>query len=148
MSDLVVNNMDLWNALVSGKPDVLGPLAELVALDTPLPASNLLRRSLRLAQAPFADLEGSRGALIDKYAAKDEHGVNIPTPDGTGVILTDPQAFADEIEQLMAVEVTLCGAQAVTVASLGNVKFSGRKLDLLAKFVTDDTPPPKPQLVA
>lgn len=146
MSDLVVTNMDLWNALVSGKPDVMGPLAELVALDTPLPSSNLLRRSLRLAQAPFADLEGSRSTLVEKYAAKDEDGNVIPTPDG-GVLLTDPQAFSDEIEQLMGVEVTLCGAQAVSIASLGNVKFSGRKLDLIAKFVTEDVPPSKPQLV-
>ena len=146
MSDLTVPNLDLWNALVSGNPTVPGPLAELVSLDPPLPASNLLRRSLRLAQAAFSDLEGDRAKLVEKYAAKDDTDNTIPTPDG-GIQLTDPQAFADEIATLMAVEVVLPGAQSVTVASLGNVKFSGRKLDLLPKFVLDDVQPSKPELV-
>jgi len=147
MSDIACKNSDLWNALVSGKPDVPGPLAELVALDTPLPASNLLRRSLRLAQTAFADLEGDRGKLIDRFAKKDADGQNVPSDDGTGVQIDDVAGYVAEIGKLMDVDVVLVGAQPVTVASLGNVRFSGKKLDLIPKFVIDDAIPTKPELV-
>lgn len=136
MPDLTCKNLDLWNALVSGKPDVPGPLAELVALDTPLPASNLLRRSLRLAQTAFADLEGDRAKLIATHKAVDEEGHDIPTPDG-GVLLRDPNGFAADIAVLMDVEVTLPGCVPVPVSALGNVKFSGAKLNLISAFVTE-----------
>lgn len=134
---LTLTNLDLWNALVSGDPNVPGPLVELVALDTPLPASNRLRRSLRLAKDAFADLDADRSKLVEQYVKKDDAGNNIPTADGKGVELADPVAFNEGLFKLFQVEVTLPGAQAVKISELGNVKFSGAKLELLEKFVVD-----------
>ena len=139
MSDsvgLTVTNLDLWNALASadGSP---GPLIELVGLDTPLPASNRLRRSLRLAKEAFVDLDADRAKLVAQHVQKDEDGNSVPTPDGKGVMLADPMAFNEGLMKLFGVEVTLPGAQAVKVSELGTVTFSGAKLELLAKFVVD-----------
>jgi hypothetical protein len=137
MSDLTVTNMDIWLALVNQQnPSLPGPLAELVALDTPLPASNTLRRSLRLAQAEFPTLDADRVKLVERYAAKDEGGKEIPDGKG-GIVLTDKAAFDAGFASLMACEVTLPGAQAVPISGLGNVIFSGAKLNLLSKFVTE-----------
>lgn len=126
MSDLIVTNADLWNALV-GPINTPGPLVELVALDTPLPASNLLRRSLRLAQAAFADLDADRMKLIKQYVGKDEQ---------TGEEVIQPE-FQEEFNKLLAVEVTLSGAVAVKIKDLGDVKFAGAKLDRIARFVEE-----------
>lgn len=127
MSDLQVTNADLWNALV-GPNNTPGPLPELVALDTPLPASNLLRRSLRLAQAAFADLDADRMKLVKQYVSKDEQ---------TNEEVIQPE-FQEEFDKLMAVEVTLPGAVAVKIADLGTVQFAGAKLDRIAKFVVEE----------
>lgn len=127
MSDLIVTNADLWNALV-GPINTPGPLVELVALDTPLPASNLLRRSLRLAQAAFADLDADRMKLVKQYVSKDEQ---------TGEEVIQPE-FQEEFGKLMQVEVVLPGCVAVKVADLGKVEFSGRKLDAIRKFVVEE----------
>ncbi len=128
MSDLTVTNADLWSALVSVPPGQSGPLAELVALDTPLPASNLLRRSLRLAQAAFADLDADRMKLVSQYVSKDEQ---------TGEEIIQPE-FQQEFDKLMAVEVTLSGAVPVKISQLGDIKFAGAKLDRISKFVVED----------
>lgn len=126
MSDFIVTNADLWNALV-GPNNTPGPLSELVALDTPIPASNLLRRSLRLAHAAFTDLDADRMKLVKQYVSTDER---------TGEEVIQPE-FQDEFNKLMAVEVTLPGAVAVKIAALGEVKFAGEKLDRIAKFVEE-----------
>lgn len=125
MSDLTVTNADLWSALV-GPNNTPGPLPELVALDTPLPASNLLRRSLRLAQAAFGDLDADRMKLVKQYVSKDDDGTEVIRPE-----------FQEEFNKLMAVEVTLPGAVVVKIAALGDVKFAGAKLDRIAKFVEE-----------
>lgn len=127
MSDLTVTNADIWNALVGADTKTAGPLIELVALDTPLPASNLLRRSLRMAQTAFADLDADRMKLVGKYVTKDEQ---------TGDEIIQPE-FQGEFNKLMAVEVTLPGAVAVKIADLGDVKFSGAKLDRINRFVVE-----------
>lgn len=137
MPELLVTNADIWNAIVGENPQAPGPLAELVAKDTPLPASNLLRRSLRLAQAAFADLDADRQKLVELYVHSD--------PDAQTQTIDAP--FHEEFAKLMAVEVTLPGAVAIRVSDLGNICFSGAKLDKLAKFVLDDDPPSKPELV-
>ena len=136
---LTVKNFDIWNALV-GNPDPSqpGPLVDLVALDTPLPASNILRRSLRLAREAFGDLDAERNKRIEKYAEKDADGKMVKTDDGKGIKLSDPDAFAKEIEELFAQEVPLVGAKTVKVSELGKINFSGDKLERLNAFVVDD----------
>lgn len=131
MADLKMTNADLWNALVSGKPDVVGPLAELVDLDTPCETSSLLRRSLRLAGEAFGDLEKGRAKLIAKFVTKTTGA------DGKEVEVIDPK-FHEEFQKLMSVKVSLAGCVAVKVKDLGNVAFSGKKLELLKKFVVED----------
>lgn len=128
MSDLVLKNADLWTAFFSGIPDHPGPLVELVSLDTPLPASNLLRRSLRVAAPFFEDMNKDRMKLVEKYVTKDEQ---------TGEEIIQPE-FHEEFGKLMQVEVVLPGCVAVKVADLGKVEFSGRKLDAIRKFVVEE----------
>ena len=141
MSDLTLKNVDLWKALVS--VDGNGPLADLVALDTPLPASNLLRRSLRLAREHSKDMLEEHQKLVQEFSVKDDEGKQVPDGKG-GIKLTDEAAFVAKFNTLMDVPVTLPGAVAVKVSDLGTVKFSGAKLDLLiGSFLVDDTEPKK-----
>ena len=137
MPDILCTNADIWNAIVCENPQAPGPLAELVALDTPLPASNLLRRSLRLAQAAFPDLDADRQKLVARSVHVDPE---------TQITTVDAE-FHEEFNKLLAVEVTLPGAVPVSVADLGTVCFSGAKLDKLAKFVIEEPFPSKPELV-
>lgn len=132
MADLLVTNGDIWNALVDpidrSKP---GALAELVAKDTPLPASNLLRRSLRLAQNAFVDIDADRVKLVEQYVKTE------------GDVTTIDAKFHEEFAKLLNVEVTLPGAVAVKVSDLGNITFSGEKLERLiaCKFLVDEDIP-------
>ena len=135
MPDLILTNADIWNAIVGDNPQAPGPLMELVQKDTPLPASNLLRRSLRLAQAAFADLDADRQKLVAQYVHAD---CDVTTVDAE---------FNEGFAKLMAVEVVLPGAVAVRVSDLGNISFSGAKLYKIAKFVIDDPEPSTPELV-
>lgn len=141
MADLTLKNLDLWKALIA--VDGNGPLADLVACDTPLPASNLLRRSLRLAREYSKDMLEEHQKLVQEFAVKDEEGKQVP--DGkNGIKLTDPEAFLARFNTLMEVPVTLPGAVTVKISDLGAIKFSGAKLDLLVgAFLVDDAEPTK-----
>ena len=135
MSDIAFTNADLWNALVHPvDPTKPGPLTELVACDTILPASNYLRRSLRLAQAEFATLDAERNKLVELYVT------NTKNEAGEAVQTIAPE-FGAEFTKLMAVPVTLPGAVAPKVSDLGPITFSGAKLEVLiqSKFLIDDT---------
>ena len=127
MSDLIVTNADLWNAIVGENPQAPGPLVELAALDTPVKTSNRLRRALRLAKDAFADLDGARMALVTKYVTKADDGTEIIAPE-----------FHEEFTALLAVEVPLAGVEAVKVDDLGDVKFAAAKLDRISKFVVEE----------
>lgn len=143
MSDvLTVKNLDVWHAVLDPADPFnqakVGALVELVALDTPLPVSNILRRSLRLCREALPDIVAEREKLIVKHAKKDADGNPVKTEDGRGIELEDRGAFTVDLLALMAQECPLVGAKTVKVSELGNIKFAGEKLDRLNAFVIDD----------
>lgn len=135
---LTVKNFDLWNACFTDDQAVPCPLAQLVACDLPVRISNTLRRSLRLALAEFGDVMAEYRKIAEKYALRDTEGKMVRTEDGKLTKLSDVEAFQKEVNDLLALNVTLLGAQAVKLSELGDIKFSGKNLDLLNAFVVDD----------
>lgn len=135
MPDLTCKNIDLWNALVAseGQP----PLVKLASLDLPAKASYAIKKALRKATDEFKDLDAARTALVEKYAKKDADGKAVPTEDGRGVQLTDPEAFTRDFQELLAQDVTLQGVWTVTYVELGDAKVSARDLELLDAFVKE-----------
>lgn len=137
MADLVLKNADLWNALVSGSPDVPAPLVRLSKAEMPAIAAYAITKALRKATEEYADLDKARIALVEKYSAKLEDGSPAPSPDGNGVILADPQGFHTDFAALLDQPVTLSGCRAVTVTELGGAVVSPEVLLALEAFVID-----------
>lgn len=135
---LTVKNFDIWNACFTDSQAVPGPLAQLVKLDLPIHHSNTLRRSLRLAREEFAGVLEEYQKLAEKHAKRDEEGKVVQSEDGKRTILADPEAFGKEVQALLDLEVELVGAKTVKLSELGDINFSGEKLDLLNAFVVDD----------
>jgi len=139
---LATKNFDIWNAILDPfepfNPEKKGALVELVAIDTPLPASNTLRRSLRLAREALPDILAEREKLAVKHAKKDADGNPVKTEDGQGIELEDQKAFVADLEALFSQDCPLVGAKTVKVSELGNIVFAGEKLDRLNAFVIDD----------
>lgn len=75
-------------------------------IDVPsVPVAIGVRRWVRALEPHLEEFEEVRQAIIERYAEKDEDGEMVI--DGGSVTLSDPEAFAKEMQELIETEVEL-----------------------------------------
>jgi len=129
--------MTILNRDIVNDP-TLALLSKLAATKLPGAAAFKIGSNIDAIQKVVEAFNKQRTALVEKHTAKDEVGKVLRplkpdgTPDEAAVQLSEPEAFAKAMEELLTVDVTdICPILIVKLSELGAYEFEPREASLI-----------------